>query len=193
METRTLDHVATTLAAPRTRRDALRLVGAALLGVSGVRAMVTETEAKRGKSRKKSRQPRQEALGLADPFVDVAITAIFVEQTSEAGHDDVVIQFVNNGMAPASRFRIGMTAKSADGLTRNEMLTLPITLAPGQRGSERFRLGCRWINGATVTARTSPSPVPGEPGTATKNNVATARFGAAICVSGTEGSVLPGA
>lgn len=187
METRNFDRIATSLSEVRSRRDTFRIFGAALLGVGGVSLLAIEGEAKRGKKRKKTKKQDQDdpqpptSPPTPDPFVDIAITAILVEPTAEAAHDNLVVQFVNNGTLAATGFRIGMTAKRTNGQIRNEVFSLPLTLAPGQSGTEKFRLGCNWINNGTVTARTDPSPVPGESGAATGNNTLSQTFGAAIC------------
>jgi hypothetical protein len=180
METRNFDQIAASLAASQTRRQALRLFGAAVLGAGGVGLLATESKARRRRRRKKKKQ-RQDDPPTPDPIVDIAITAILVEPTAEAAHDNLVVQFVNNGALAASGFRIGKTAKRSNGQIRNEVFSLPVTLAPGESGSQEFRLGCNWLNGGTVTARTDPSPVQDEPGNATGNNVATVTFEADIC------------
>jgi hypothetical protein len=185
MEIRNFDRIAASLAEPKNRRDAMRLAGALVLGAGSVSLLTTEGEAKRGKRRKnrnKNKKQKQETPPAPDPFVDIAITDILVEPTSETAHDNLVVQFVNNGTLAASGFRIGMTAKRTNGQIRNEVFSLPIaTLAPGESASVEFRLGCNWLNSGTVTARTDPSPVTGEPGTETANNVRTVTFGATIC------------
>lgn len=184
METRNFDRIAASLSEVQSRRDTFRIFGAALLGVGGVSLLAVEGEAKRGKKRKKTKKQNQDdpqTPPTPAPFADIAITAIQVEPTAEAAHDNLVVQFVNNGTLAATGFRIGMTALRTNGQVRNEVFSLPLTLAPGQSGTEKFRLGCNWINGGTVTARTDPSPVPGESGAATGNNTLSQTFGAAIC------------
>jgi hypothetical protein len=74
-----------------------------------------------------------------------------------------------------------MVAQRADGTQRAEDFSLPLTIAKGATTTVEFRLGCNWINNGAVTARTDPSPVPGEPANKTANNVATAQFGATAC------------
>jgi hypothetical protein len=162
METSQFDRISTAFAQTRSRRTALRCLGTAALGAGGFSLLVsTEGEAKRRRKdkRKKKRQdgPQQPAL-----VPDVAISSITVETTAEAAHDDVVVQFINNGTQTATGFRIGMSAVRTDGTVRNEVFSLPQTLAPGVFGVVTFRLGCSWLNGGTVTARTDPSPIPGE-------------------------------
>lgn len=181
METRNLDHVATALAEPQHRRQALRLFGAAVLGAGGVSLLGTESEARRRKRRKKSKKQKQNTPLPPDPIVDVAITAILVEPTAETAHDNLVVQFVNNGTLTATEFRIGMSALRTNGQIRNVVHSEPTTLAPGESGSVEFRLGCAWINGGTVTASTDPSPVPNEPGNLTGDNTKSVTFAADIC------------
>ena len=181
METRHFDYIATSLVRTQTRRQALRLYGAAVLGASGAGLLATGSEAKRHKRRRKSRKQKQDAPPAPEPFVDVAIAEILVEPTSETAHDNLVVQFVNNGTLTASGFRIGMTAKRTNGQIRNEVFSAPLTLAPGESGTEKFRLGCNWLNGGTVTARTDPTPVAGEASTATGDNQLVQTFAADIC------------
>ena len=180
METGNFDRIAASLAKPQNRRATLRLFGAAVFGAGSLSLIAAESEAKRGKRRKKKKQ-KQDDSPAADPFADVAITEILVEPTAETAHDNLVVQFVNNGTLAATGFRIGMISKRTNGQIRAEVFSLPITLAPGQSGTEKFRLGCNWLNNGTVTARTDPSPVAGEPSTETANNVKSVTFGADIC------------
>jgi hypothetical protein len=182
METKQFDQLATTFAQSHSRRNVVRLFGATLaaggLGILGL----SESEAKRrrrknkDKGKNKDNQPQP-----ADPAADIAITSITIETTAEAAHDNVVVQFVNKGNLASGSFRIGMVAKRSDGTLRNEVFSLPFTLAPGGTGVEKFRLGCSWVNGGTVTARTDPSPVPGELASTTADNVLSASFGATVC------------
>ena len=88
---------------------------------------------------------------------------------------------MNNGTLAATGFRVGMLAKRTNGQIRDEEFSSPLTVAPGQISSVEFRPGCNWINGGTVTARTDPSPVPGESGAATGNNTLSQTFGAGMC------------
>ncbi len=186
METRNFDRIATSLSEVQSRRDTFRIFGAALLGVGGVSLLAVEGEAKRGKKRKKPKKQDQDDPQTPTtpptpvPFADIAITAVDIELLSEAGHDTVVVKYTNTGTLTATGFRIGMVAKRANGLLRQEEFSLPLTLAPGLSGVEKFRLGCNWINGGTVTVRTDPSPVPGESGAATANNTLANTFGT-IC------------
>ena len=181
METRNFDNIATSLAATQTRRQTLRLFGAAVLGASGAGLLAAGSEAKRHKRRRKSRKQKQDAPPAPEPFVDVAIPEILVEPTSETAHDNLVVQYVNNGTLTASGFRIGMTAKRTNGQIRNEVFSVSLTLAPGESGTETFRLGCNWLNGGAVTARTDPTPVAGEASTATGDNQLVRTFAADIC------------
>jgi hypothetical protein len=182
MDIRQFDHIAATLAQPRTRRNVVRLFGAAVaaggvgvLGVSGSEARRRRRRNK-GKGKGKDNQPQP-----AEPAADIAITSITIETTSETAHDNVVVQFANIGDLPSGAFRIGLTAIRADGTPRNEVFSVPFTLAPGATGTEKFRLGCSWINGGTVTARTDPSPVAGELAADTANNSLSASFGGGVC------------
>lgn len=184
MDTRTFERIVTSLAVAQTRRQTLRHLGVALGVGAGVSLLASEGEAKRGKrrqhaKRRKSRKSRNSQT--PDPFADVAITAILVEPLSEAAHDNLVVQFVNNGALSATGFRIGMTAQRTNGQIRNEVFSPPLTLAPGQGGTEKFRLGCNWLNGGTVTARTDPAPVASESDTTTGDNHLQQTFGSAIC------------
>lgn len=181
MQTRTLDQFATALAEPQHRRQALRLFGAAVLGAGGVGLLASESEARRRRRRKKTKKQKQNTPPAPDPVVDIAITAILVEPTAETLHDNLVVQFVNNGTLTATEFRIGMSALRTNGQIRNVVYSEPTTLAPGESGSAEFRLGCAWINGGTVTARTDPSPVPNEPGDVTGDNTMSVTFAADIC------------
>jgi hypothetical protein len=181
METSQFDRISTAFAQTRSRRTALRCLGTAALGAGGFSLLVsTEGEAKRRRKdkRKKKRQdgPQQPAL-----VPDVAISSITVETTAEAAHDDVVVQFINNGTQTATGFRIGMSAVRTDGTVRNEVFSLPQTLAPGVFGVVTFRLGCSWLNGGTVTARTDPSPIPGESNGNAADNLRAVTFGSNVC------------
>ncbi len=189
MENRSFDRIATSLADARSRRDTFHLFGAALIGVGGAGLLAVESEAKRGKKRKKKNQNQGQDQDPQIPtsppppaqFADIVITAILVEPTAEAAHDNLVVQYTNAGTLAATGFRIGMVAKRTNGQIRNEGFLLPLTVAPGQSGTEKFRLGCNWINGGTITVRTDPSPVPGESAAAAGNNTLSQTFGAAIC------------
>jgi hypothetical protein len=189
METRQFDKLASNLAQPRSRRGVLGLFGAAIaaggLGFLGV----SESEARRGRGRKgknkknkgkdkdNNNQPQQPEL----PFADIAIESITIEALPLAAHDNVVVQFTNIGSLTSGLFRIGLVAVREDGNVRDEVFSLPFSLAPNATGTEKFQLGCGWINNGTVTVRTDPSPVPNEPATRTANNQRSASFGATIC------------
>jgi len=168
MDTRQFDQISTTLAQGQSRRTVLRHLGAAAIGAGGLSLLIsTEGEAKRRKKKKKVKnqpqQPQQPQQPEQPALVpDVAISSITVETTAEAAHDNIVVQFINNGTQTATGFRIGMSAVRTDGTVRNEVFSLPQTLAPGVFGVVTFRLGCSWLNGGTVTARTDPSPITGE-------------------------------
>jgi hypothetical protein len=191
METRQFDRITATFAQTRSRRSVLGVLGVAAFGASGVSLLsVAEGEAKRrgkGKKKKKNQnqnqdqpqQPQQPQQPVLVP--DVAITSITVATTAEAAHDDIVVQFINNGTQTATGFRIGMSAKRTDGMVRNEVYSLPQTLAPGVIGFVTFRLGCSWVNNGTVTARTDPSPIPGESNGTAADNLRTVTFGNAVC------------
>lgn len=114
-------------------------------------------------------------------YPNIAIQSVVVQPSAEAGHDTIVVTVANIGKRNAAGFRIGMVAQRADMTVRDEDFSLPLSLARGASTTVEFRLGCNWINNGAVTARTDPSPVPGEPGNKTANNVATAQFGAAAC------------
>jgi hypothetical protein len=183
MDIKQFDRIAATLAQPHSRRNVVRLFGAAVaaggIGVLGV----SESEARRRRRRKNKgkgngngNQPQP-----AEPAADIAITSITIETTGEANHDNAVVQFANIGNLPSGAFRIGLIAIRDDGTVRNEVFSVPFTLAPGATGTEKFRLGCSWINGGTVTARTDPSPVAGELAANTANNSLSASFGGGVC------------
>ena len=114
-------------------------------------------------------------------FPNIAVQSVVVQPSAEAGHDTIVVTVANVGKRDAAGFRIGMVAQRADMTVRAEDFSLPLSIAKGATTTVEFRLGCSWINNGAVTARTDPSPVPGEPGNKTANNVATAQFGAAAC------------
>ena len=114
-------------------------------------------------------------------FPNIAIQSVVVQPSVEAAHDTIVVTVANVGKRDAAGFRIGMVAQRADMTVRAEDFSLPLSVAKGATTTVEFRLGCNWINNGAVTARTDPSPVPGEPGNKTANNVATAQFGAAAC------------
>lgn len=159
----------------------MRLFAAAVLGASGVGLHAGGIEEKRHNRKRKSRKQKQDAPPAPEPFVDLAITEILVEPTSETAHDNLVVQFVNNGTLTVSGFRIGMTATRTNGQIRNEVFSASMTLAPGESGTKTFRLGCNWLNGGTVTARTDPTPVAGEASVATGDNQLVRTFAADIC------------
>ena len=163
-----------------------RLFGAALIGVGSSGLVAFESEETRGKKRKKNHNQSQHPQIPTSPpppapFADIVITAILVEPTAEAAHDNLVVQYTNAGTLAATGFRIGTVAKRTNGQIRNVVLSLPLKVVPGQSGTGKFRLGCNWINGGTVTACTDPSPVPGESAAATGNNTLSQTIGAAIC------------
>ena len=112
---------------------------------------------------------------------NIAIQSIVVVPSAEAGHDTIVVEVANVGTRNAAGFRIGMVAQRQDGTVRNEEFSLPLSIPKGGSTEVEFRLGCNWINNGAVTARTDPSPVPGESPTKTANNVETANFGATAC------------
>jgi hypothetical protein len=178
MDRAQFDQIATFFAETSSRRRTLRLLSAAALGAGGLSLVGSQaTEAKRRRKKKKKKQDEEPQ----EQFPDIAITAINVSPTSEANHDNVVIVYSNIGTLPASGFRIGMVAKRSDGTLRNEVFSLPLTLAPGATATETFRLGCSWLNNGTITARTDPSPIPGEPAANIANNTLSVTFGAAVC------------
>ena len=187
MDTRHFDQFATTLAQTRSRRTVLRHLGAAAFGAGGLSLLISaEGEAKKrrkGKKKdKKGDQPQQPEQPEQPALVpDVAISSITVQTTAEAAHDDVVVQFINNGTQTATGFRIGLSAVRADGTVRDEVFSLPQTLAPGVFGVVTFRLGCSWLNGGTVTARTDPSPIPGEPNGNATDNLRAVTFAINVC------------
>lgn len=108
---------------------------------------------------------------------NIAIQEIVLEPHADPGHKTVVVTVANVGNRNANGFRIGMVAQRTDGTVRNEEFSLPLSLAKGASTTVEFRLGCNWINNGAVTARTDPSPVPGELATKTANNVRTVNFG----------------
>jgi len=184
METSQFDRMSTAFAQTRSRRTMLRHLGAATLGASALSLFFSaEGEAKRRRKdkrkKKKEDQPQQPEQPALVP--DVAITSITVETTAEAAHDNVVVQFINNGTQTATGFRIGMVAVRSDGTVRNEVFSLPQTLAPGVFGVVSFRLGCSWLNNGTITARTDPSPIPGESNGSAADNLRSVTFGSTVC------------
>ena len=181
METSQFDRISATFAQTRDRRSVLRHLGAAAFGAGGFSLLVSaDGEAKRRRKgrRKKDRQDRPEQPALVP---DVAVTSITVETTAEAAHDNVVVQFINNGTQTATGFRIGMSAVRSDGTVRDEVFSVPQTLAPGVFGVVTFRLGCSWINNGTITARTDPSPIPGESNADGVDNTRTVTFASGVC------------
>jgi CARDB protein len=112
---------------------------------------------------------------------NIAVQSVVVQPSAEVGHDTIVVTVANVGKRDAAGFRIGMVAQRADMTVRAEDFSLPLSVAKGATTTVEFRLGCNWINNGAVTARTDPSPVPGEPSNKTANNVATAQFGATAC------------
>ena len=108
---------------------------------------------------------------------NIAIQEIVLEPHADPGHKTVVVTVANVGNRNANGFRIGMVAQRTDGTVRNEEFSSPLSLAKGASTTVEFRLGCNWINNGAVTARTDPSPVPGELATKTANNVRTVNFG----------------
>jgi hypothetical protein len=110
-------------------------------------------------------------------YPNVAVQTITLEPHADAGHKTVVVAVANIGKRDANGFRIGMSAQRADGTVRTEVFSLPLSVAKGAATEVEFRLGCGWIDGGAITARTDPSPVPGEPANKTANNVETASFG----------------
>lgn len=112
---------------------------------------------------------------------NIAIQSVVVATSAEVAHDTIVVTVANVGKRDAAGFRIGMVAQRADMTVRAEDFSLPLSLAKGATTTIEFRLGCNWINNGAVTARTDPSPVPGESPAKIANNVATATFGAAAC------------
>jgi hypothetical protein len=122
-----------------------------------------------------------EAAKKKAKFPNIAIQSVVVQPSAEAGHDTIVVTVANVGKRNAAGFRIGMVAQRADMTVRVEDFSLPLSIAKGASTTVEFRIGCNWINNGAVTARTDPSPVPGEPGNKTANNVETAQFGATAC------------
>lgn len=110
-------------------------------------------------------------------FPNVAVQTIALAPHADPGHKTVVVTVANVGKRNANGFRIGMQATRSDGTVRTEDFSLPLSLAKGTTTTVEFRLGCNWINGGVITARTDPSPVPGEPANKTANNVLTQSFG----------------
>lgn len=108
---------------------------------------------------------------------NIAIQSIALQPHADPGHKTVVVTVANVGKRNANGFRIGMQATRSDGTIRNEEFSLPLSVAKGTTTTVEFRLGCNWINGGVVVARTDPSPVPGEPANKTANNVLTQAFG----------------
>jgi len=193
VEINQFDRMTATVAQSRSRRDVLRVLGVAAFSAGGLSLIGSaEGEAKRRRKRKKKKQnqdqPQQPQQPQQPPqpeqpalVPDVAITSITIGTTAEAAHDDIVVQFINNGTQTATGFRIGMTAMRSDGTIRNEVYSLPQTLAPGIIGVVTFRLGCSWVNNGTVTARTDPSPIPGESNSNAVDNLRSVTFGDAVC------------
>ena len=180
MQTSQLDEIATTLARTGSRRHLLRAFGAAVFTAGGLSLLDSAAgDARKRRKRRRKRQKEQEQE--RPPAPDVTITAITSETTAEAAHDNIVVAFVNNGDQPATGFRIGMTVQRSDGTLRNEVFSLPLTLEPGATGVEKFRLGCSWINSGAVTARTDPSPVPGEARGDAADNQLTVSFASDVC------------
>jgi hypothetical protein len=116
---------------------------------------------------------------------NIAIQSITLEDHPDPGHKYVVVEVENVGTRDASGFRIGMVAanpnQQPNGGVRMEDFSLPLNLPKGQTTEVQFRLGCNWINGGAITARTDPSPVSGEPANKTANNVLSESFGAGTC------------
>jgi hypothetical protein len=104
---------------------------------------------------------------------NIALQSITLQPHPDPGHMYVVVEVENVGNRDAAGFRIGMSAQRADMTVRPEEFSLPLTVAKGGSTTVQFRLGCDWINGGAITARTDPSPVPGESPTKTANNVIT--------------------
>jgi len=176
MELEQFARITTTLAGTHSRRTMLRRLGASALGAGGLSLFFSESEAKRRRKDKRRKKKDQPAL---EP--DVAVTSITVETTAEAAHDNVVVQFINNGTQTATGFRIGMTATRSDGTVRAEVFSTPQTLAPGVFGVVSFRLGCSWLNNGTGAARAVPSPLPGESNANATDNLRTVTFGSNVC------------
>ncbi len=180
METSQFDRVTTTLAQARGRRGVLRLLGAAAFGAGGLSILAAAEGDARKRRKRKKKNKDEDQPDPADLAPDIAITAIQHEPSAEANHDNVVVKYTNKGTDTATGFRIGMSVKRANGTVRNEVFSLPLTVAPGASGEETFRLGCSWINSGTVTARTDLSPIPGEPGNKTADNLLAVTF-ANVC------------
>ena len=104
---------------------------------------------------------------------NIALQSITLQPNPDPGHVFVVVEVDNVGNRDAAGFRIGMSAQRADMSVRPEEFSLPLTVAKGDSTTVQFKLGCNWINGGAITARTDPSPVPGESASKTANNVIT--------------------
>jgi hypothetical protein len=193
MDTSRFDTITTMLAQTSSRRRTLRLFGAAALGAGGLSLLGSqagEAKKRRKKNKKKKNQGGEDQQPTPQnpqtpqqpqPLSpDIAITAITVATTAVANHDDVVVAFSNIGTQSAT-FRIGMIAVRSSGQIRNEVFSLPVTLAPGASTTTSFQLGCSWLNNGTITARTDPNPVSGELNGNTANNTLSVTFGAAVC------------
>jgi hypothetical protein len=186
METSNFDRFATMFVQTTSRRRALHLLGVAAVGAGSLSVIGTQSglAKKRRRNKHKNQQqdtPEQPQQPQDPPAPNITIQSITVSPLAEAGHDNVVIEYRNIGTAAASGFRIGIVAVRQDGTVRNEVFSLPLTLAPGATATEAFRLGCAWLNNGTITARTDPSPVPGESATLTADNTLSQTFGAAVC------------
>ena len=170
----------------------MRLLGAAAFGAGSLSLLgAADGEAKRRRRKKKKKEQPQEPGQPGQPgqpeqpgqpplTPDIAITSIAIETTAEAAPDNVVVTFINNGTQTATGFRIGMVAKRTNGQLRNEVFSLPLTLAPGIIGVEKFRLGCNWFNSGEITARTDLAPIPGEPADKAADNKLVVTF-ANVC------------
>lgn len=183
METTHFDRIATMFAQTTTRRRALHLFGVAAVGAGSLSVVGFQSglakRRRRNKQKNQNQNPPEQPQTPLTP--DIVIQSITVAPLAEVAHDNVVIQFRNFGTAAASGFRIGMVAVRQDGTTRAEVFSDPLTLAPGATSTVAFRLGCAWLNNGTITARTDPSPVPGESATQTADNTLSQTFGAAVC------------
>jgi hypothetical protein len=118
-----------------------------------------------------------EAAKRKAKFPNIAVKEITLAPHQDPGHKTVVVEVENIGKRKASGFRIGMSAQRQDGTVRTEEFSLPLNLPKGGSTTVEFRLGCNWIDFGAVTARTDPSPVPGEPANKTANNVLSQSFG----------------
>ena len=118
-------------------------------------------------------------------FLNIAVKEITLEPHADAGHTTVVVEVRNIGKRKASGFRIGMSAQHQGGTVRSEEFSLPLSIPKGGGTTVEFRLGCNWIDFGAATARTDPSPVPGEPSNKTSNNVSSRSFGDE-CLLGTD-------